>query len=329
MAQFKIYSWNDSGAPPLNGMSGSLCRILSASLVAGYGDKAPAGWLCPFSASNVMVFQQPSGSGFCLRLDDRGSSPLGLSFGWYGGTTEARATGYEAMTSIDTGSGQFPISTQITYGSGSVNIRKCFSTTNFLTASQAWHIIADDRTFYMIMQSIAGTANYTGWMFGDIYSFQDPDPYKCIIIGRVVESTQGTYNGLDTFSGELGTANVVGHYMARSYTGLGASYPVGKHGNCAMAGDTGAALYGELNFPNPQDGAFWLSPVLVTEGDAIRGKLRGFWQYLHEDSAGISGDNITLSGSGNLSNKTFRMFISSSTYNHFVFETSDTVDTNP
>ena len=102
--QFTIYRNTDLGAPILNGLTGSLCNLLSASLVAGYGNQSGSGWLMPYTGSSTgsvpgkAVFQQKSGNQMFLRVDDTGL------FNPAQGTQEAFIRGYETMTNVDTGS---------------------------------------------------------------------------------------------------------------------------------------------------------------------------------------------------------------------------------
>lgn len=74
MAQFTIYTSSDTDAPVLNGTSGSMCGVLNACLVSGYGSKIAAGWTAPYSESNKIVFRQGGGNQFYVRIEDSGSA---------------------------------------------------------------------------------------------------------------------------------------------------------------------------------------------------------------------------------------------------------------
>src|SRR5574337_1832659 len=92
---------------------------------------APAGWTKPFSGTNLAAYKgDVTGTGCLLRVDDTGG-------------TVGRVVGYESMTDVNTGSGPFPTSTQIS-GGGSLGK----SSTADATA-RPWMIFADDRTFYI------------------------------------------------------------------------------------------------------------------------------------------------------------------------------------
>ena len=310
---FTIYRYTDNNAPQLTGLTSSFNTILSASLVTGYGTMPAAGWTASFSSSTKMVFQQGSGSAkMFLRSDDSG---YGINAS-YGGTREVRMTGYENMISVDSGSNPFPTNVQQSSGTGagtaSVMLRK--SNTNDAT-TRPWILFADSRTFYFFNQSGDNTNNYYGFGFGDIYSFTGSanDAYRCMIMGRIGETTspsneyQLEYTTATSAVG--GMAAVGGHFIVRSYSQSGTSVNFGMHGDGGKQTNN-ITFYGNIPYPNPSDGAYWLAPAWITEPstNTIRGQMRGFWIWLHTSATStyVQADGSTFSGSGDLAGKIFQ-----------------------
>jgi len=328
MAQFTIYKSSDASSPILYGTTGSLLVVLDACLVNGYGTKPAAGWLKPIvnatgNGSPIYgCYQQPTGSGLTLFIND--NSPNQSALG-----TEAWATGWESLSNLGvspntngTGSGQFPTPAQ-SLTSGHVVIRK--SATNDSSSVRQWIVAADSSSFYMFMSTGDTATMYYDFAFGDIYSFNTTaDSYKCIIIGRNTENTSTvTDDGLDAFTA-LNTPTI-GNYMARSFTGLGTSVQVGKHGD----GVKGSSyFYGSILYPNPSDSALYLSPIWVVEPSSptIRGQLRGLYQPLHASTNFTDGQII--SGSLDYNGKMFEVIRESPNAGAFVIEISNTLLTN-
>src|SRR5574337_1555206 len=90
-----VYRSSDASAPVLTGQAGSLITVLDACLISGYGSKSPAGWVKPYSGTNLAAYRAATGNQFYFRVDDSG-------------TVEARISGYETMSDVNTGTGQFP-----------------------------------------------------------------------------------------------------------------------------------------------------------------------------------------------------------------------------
>ena len=90
-------------------------------------------------------------------------------------------------------------------------------------------------------------------------------------------------------------------------------------------------LAGLANYPNPMDGGVYLSQIWVHEpytNPIIRGRLRGFWHFLHPVACQIT-DGDTWSGTGALAGKTFMAIKPTAAgTGMFVMETSNTWETN-
>lgn len=330
MAQFTVYRSSDFGAPVLFSATGSVLTVLDACLVNGYGNQPAAGWFKPIANSGSVAntssygcYQQPTGSGFYLFINDNAPNQSALF-------REAWATGWENLVSLSSsittsngsGSGQFPLPNQ-SLVTGHVVIRK--SSGSEPTSSRQWVVAADSSSFYLFIATNDTGGMYYGFAFGDIYSYKNPiDSYKCIIIGRLAENTAAAVSdGFDTFTSlNLPT---VGNYMPRSYVGTGTSIQIEKHGD----GVKGTTYFsGSIPFPNGTDAALYLSPIWVVEpsGSVIRGQLRGLYQPLHSSANFVDGQ--TFSGSLDYTGKTFQVIKTSPNNGMFVIETSNTLATN-
>jgi hypothetical protein len=318
------YRSTDASAPVLTGSVGTLLTVLDAVLVNGYGALSAAGWAKPFSNSgNIGCYKNSAvdGTGFCLNVNDAGPGA--------GGAREARITGFQTMSALSTGTGQFPTQGQLAIGIGALVCRK--STTADTTA-RAWTIIADDTVFHLFIETgdtVSPTATYAV-TFGDIFAAKTSDPYRCAILGRNFENTNAPNADpmaiLLTPSIAWFSSTIAGHYMAAHWTGVGGSIAVGKHVDqtkqCALIGQattgtSGATLgatlatngsgigrnnFSGLPYPNGPDGGLYLSPVWLHHTNCIRGYFKGLWAPLHDRPFN---HNDTISGSGNLAGKSF------------------------
>jgi hypothetical protein len=336
-SQFRIYSSDDAGAPALNGLSGSLIDVLDGCLINGYGTKTPVGWLKPLPndpTQDLACYQQPSGSGFTLFVND--ACPLSAS---NAETREAWCTGYETLVGLTgsvagTGYGQFPYTGQAGLSaaltSGSVVVRKSATKTE---VARSWVMFADAYTFYLFMLAGDSANQYTTLWFGDIFSFKSTnDAYKCIIVGRVTPNTPNASVTIETSDliMQPNEANYP-HYMARTWGGGGRSIRVVK------LGDAGKVTFGNANYasmaglvtgPNPVDGSVFISPLWVCECDniSIRGRLRGLFFPCHP--LANFGDGQVISGTGETSGKTFQIVQAGGNNGQWAVEISDTVETN-
>jgi len=331
-SQFTFYYSSDAGATGsyvINGQTGSLLNVLNKCLVEGYAGKPAAGWTKPFpDTASVGCFMQGSAldgaNNACLHVHDGGpGAGVGI---------EARITGWDNIVSVFngavSGSGQFPLLYQIAIGSGALVVRKSI---NASALARPWIVAADSRSVYMFIQTGDSVGVYYSWMFGDIYSYKSPsvgiDTNRQVIIGRYSENTSdvNTYARLDKTS-LIGTVNA-GHFASRTFSGLGPSITLSKHGDWSKAaGSTG--LVGIVPFPNGPDSATYLSRVWVGENlsSMLRGHMRGFWFWCHP--AANATDLQPITGSGTLAGRTFLTIKSSEAAGVYVMETSNTIETN-
>jgi hypothetical protein len=303
---------------------GSLVQLLRKCLVTGYGSGAQAsgaGWSQPYNGTSKGVFQQGGGNGRCIRVLDDGSATAGAR--------EAKMTGYGAMSDVDTGTDQFPSSSQ---NSGVLYCRKSDTADS---TQRSWVLYADDKTFYLFVYTGFSTAYYAGFMFGDFVSYVDGDTWNTIIIGRVTSAATDAVTNELLDQVQIGSGSAVsGHYMPRGYNQLGTSITCSKMG--AFFTTTGSlqamASQGLLPFPNPSDGKVWITRLYIvdtstTPTGSIRGYLRGLWDIQH---AGVNTPlEYSVNGSGALTGRIFKILglrTGNSANGRYVVETSDTWD---
>lgn len=359
----RVYRSTDAGAPVLTGQVGSLVALLDACLVNGYGAGAhpAAGWTKPLAAANKGAYLQNTAAsnnpaGMLLYVDDTGPGA--------GAAREARICGFETMSAITpTGTGQFPTAAQSLIGTGMLVVRK--SATADATARQ-WTLIANGQTLYLFTETGDATAPFAacGIMFGDLKAFKANDQYAVMIMARQVENS-GSQQA-DPFHA-LGLSNaptmttlntsLPGHYMARTWTGLGSSVKVTKlpPNYLSIVSSSGFSIVGQyvsetsVQFsttnaanvamgrnamstqwptPNGPDGSIELEPVYIGHSWARRGYLPGLWYTLMDRPFGHN-DTFTVAA-GPLNGKSFlaqmiQAYIASSgDQGQAIIETSDT-----
>jgi hypothetical protein len=272
---------------------------------------APAGWSSPFMGTNKAVYRMGGGNQRFLRVDDAG-------------TTQARVVGYEAMTTVDVGTGDFPTSVQF---SGGLYINKSSVAD---TSTRQWVAMANDRLLHLWINAGPSVGLICGHQcFGDSKSFAGGDQFNTLLIAQTSYSASavGAFQAMVTAQG-YGTA-LAGHYMARGYTQTGGAVPVGKHADAAKMASLTAMLGGAgLPYPNAADGGLYLSPLFIHEAGAIRGIIPGVWAPLH---ARPFGHMDTINGSGVLADKVFLALNAEGssaavTAGQLLYETSNTWD---
>lgn len=322
---FTIYRSTDASAPVLTGQVGTLVSLLDACLVTGYGSQLGAGWTKPFTGTNKAAFRQAGDCQHYLRIQDDGPGA--------GGAREARITGYESMSDVDTGTNPYPTAAQ---GVGGIAMVVCRKSSTADGVARPWIVVADQFTFYLLVQSGDTADTYFSIHFGEFFAFQTNNIYRNLIIGRTSENSGAT--SAEKFGSQDIAINAAtpGHFIARGHTWTVGSVAIGKHGDTDKLGASAACMIGEVPFTNPEDGAVYLSPVWLHDPTTIPiqgviGRLRGFWHFCH--AVGSVNNQQTIIGDGELTGKTFlfvRNIIGSQSPTACVatFETSNTLETN-
>lgn len=216
---------------------------------------APAGWEEVFSGTNKSVFRHTdvTGARFYLRVDD--------SNGLF-----ARVRGYETMSDIDTGTGMFPLNSQI---SGGWYWHKAASS----NATAIPYLLAADAK--QVLQAIAyGVSDDAAYAMTGVFGFGEGvhlnpagDAFATVLSGSGSSNANLYYGAL---SGAISDSNGSsgGAVFARGWQGLGGSIfarPVPEGGgSTAFSGadnTLGAA-------PSPIDGSVKMVRMLLKEQGA-------------------------------------------------------------
>lgn len=270
---------------------------------------AGSGWTKPFAdGTYVAAYKQPAGSnGFYLRVDDNSSA------------TVARAQAYETMSNVSSGLTPFPTSAQL---AGGVHIVKSDAASS---ATRPWMLVCNGPFFALFIahDNSATWTNGNGTAFGDIKTYKagGADPYGTVIIGNTT-SSYGS-NCIQTLSASIDSP-ASGHWIARSYSGIGGSIAVGKTSDYAKSRGASTTGTNGIPYPSAVDGGLYVTPLWVSEltpTNAPRGELPGLWNPLH--ARPLANGDIWTPSSGSLVGKTFEAVNLYSNGQIFV-ETSDT-----
>ena len=248
---------------------------------------APAGWTKAFSSGSVAAYKSASveGTGCYLWVDDAG-------------TTTARVRGFEAMSSVSTGSGLFPSAAQFAGG-------LWWSKSNAASSTAVpWRIYADDRGFYFFVQNIAPGGECQANYFGDILSLKSGDPYACVLRGNVSDKSAAAGG---TFGDDLifadGAQAYDGLYVARAANTLGGAVRVSSAPVMAL-GVAASHITGSVGFayPAPVDNGLMLTPVLLHGAQGPRGYLPGLRYSPQAVNTSFSTGDV-VAGSGDMAGK--------------------------
>ncbi|WPG35294.1 hypothetical protein [Variovorax sp. EBFNA2] len=263
---------------------------------------APLGLLKAFTGAGKAVYKStaPSATGFCLRVDDTG-------------TTSARVVAYESMTDVDTGTNAFPTAAQV---SGGMFWNK--SATAGSTAIP-WEILGDERGFYFMKAvRVPASSTYLGrdcnW-FGDINNIKSADAYACVLVGStsLTDDAGGNIGWLASPS----QAAVTPSYVARSLTQIGTSArgyrtaaiaPSASATSNVFSGGTVDACFG--TYPAAADLSARTTPIMFSENPGVtatdsqlRGLFPGAYSSLLRIPGGTFSARDTIDATGDMAGK--------------------------
>lgn len=245
---------------------------------------APAGWLSPFTDTNIAVYQSAAAEStkMYMRIDDTG-------------TTAFRLRGYEVMTGASTGSGLFPVDAQISGGGW------CNKSSEANATPVKWTLVADARGGYLSVSgysaTFAGTETGRTVFFGDFRPFRTGgDPYA-FVLGC---GTSGDYS---TTPGTCDQDAAASQFAPRAYHGLGTSF---AHASTPESGSTNVsgqdATFGK--FPSEVDGGLMLSRRFVGAGNqAPRGVFPGLYTVPQSEVGKVYAPRSLQSGAGPLAGR--------------------------
>lgn len=221
---------------------------------------APVGdWEKAFSGTNKAAYRSThaDATGLLLRVDD--------SVGVY-----ANVRGYETMSDIDTGTGEFP-----TVAQKATAVWNKANTAN--STALSWVVTADAMFFYLTMRPVIGSGSNANLhcIFGDINSYKASDQYHAIII--VSDSTTATSSFNQNRLNGLITSDLDYVSCARSYTQTGSAISCMFKAPVATSGFSLDAFL--PSYPSPLDNSLVLSDFKIIQEPTtrnIRGNLPGF-----------------------------------------------------
>ncbi len=254
---------------------------------------APVGqWEKKYSGTNKAVYRStdPQASGFCLRVDDTG-------------TTSARVRGFESMTDVDTGTGLFPTDAQISGGG------YWWKSSAANATAVRYDLIADARTVLVAMGAgSSSNAMYTASPirgFGDMLALAPGGDGFAVALSCGAGASYVSHFYLGAFNSASSGADAI--YMARPPSGLGGSQPNNSLtyvGNNTSSGASGAdPTLGA--FPSSVDGQLKYSRRYTHAGDGStpRADVPG---VLHVPQSGVLGavqPRDILAGTGDMAGR--------------------------
>ena len=241
-----------------------------------------AGWTMPFTGTDLAVFKQGAGSnGLYLDVDDTV-------------TNSAKVRGYETMSGVGVGLGQFP---------STVQDANCYWPKG-ATGSE-WIVIADES--FVMLWTPENTTTYTtagAWFFGDYREVSGVNAFGTLL----VSSTNGSnaFYSLSSLDAHA-DSTVYGRAIARDYTQLGSSRKVAIVGNYSLGSSLGAAGAGGMDYPEPLTGNVYMQELGVMQNGAasnLVGHVDGAFAMLHYLPFGNSSISY-FAGSGDFAGDEF------------------------
>ena len=222
---------------------------------------APAGWQELFAGTltNVLAVK-PSvveATGCALRVDDTG-------------TTNARVRAFESMSDISTGSGPFPLASQVSGGlwwpkSGTAD-----------GVARPWWLFADERGFYLALAPQGGDRFTLVWA-GDVASLKSGDAYGHLLTGNQADQKAAT-TVPDGCCGYSHRSARGGAYLARAHTAVGQALAAqrigGHHNGTAADAYAGTAGYAWGTYPNGSNNGLLVGALEIC-ALSVRGALPG------------------------------------------------------
>lgn len=245
---------------------------------------APVGWQKVYSAANKAVYRSTDvqGARHYLRVDETGTANL------------ARVRGYEAMTTVDAGTGLYPTNTQINGGG-------YWSKSIQADSTPVMYDLSADSRFFKLRICPASFRDPTIYDAGCFRGFGDPvvlspsgDVFASCLSCSNSNDPLGLYGGFDQGNGW--------QYAARAFTGTGTAVALNNMPFVGSSYYHSGADPTMGNHPSPVDGVLRLSQRYLFEANgAPRAVVPGL---LHVPHTGLPSPSIQprdyISGTGPL-----------------------------
>ncbi|MGL6290143.1 MAG: hypothetical protein ACRC2H_05610 [Silanimonas sp.] len=283
-------------------------------------DVAPLGWTKPFSGTNIAAYRGPVGSArHFLRVDDTNGQ-------------FAAVRGFEAMTDINTGTGQFPTTVQ---AAGGLFWNKSSAAG---TAVRRWTLVSDGRTIYLLIYQTADdptSTNISNHIFGDIRSYRPGDVFNTLLTGSGNSTTSSTITASSGFPGNcfsdspynISTTMRYGRFMPRDHFQEGSAIQpvfIAPPGHAVTTSTNNSNTFGNglVPFPNPANGALFASRILLSTPSVVRGELPGVFAPFHTRPYD---DAFAFDGTGDFAGlRLYHQFLNSgSTFGCLLFNLTD------
>ena len=246
---------------------------------------APLGWLKAFSGTNKAAYKvdatkYPQSTGCLARFDDNVSN------------YNTRLAGFESMTTVDAGTGQFPTDGQMSSGLWLLRTENASTTTY-----RPWFLVGDGRIFYIGVNHYTDSPTYCGpsWAaFGEYKSVTANDPFNFVVAGNYPADQTPSQDQSYTF---CNASRQDYQFIARSYDGLSGSARFTSRSWPATYGGSGEAS-APLAYPNGPNNGLYLSPLDILEvppsgGYHLRGTYPGVLMIPHRVTKRIVPDRQT------------------------------------
>lgn len=227
---------------------------------------AGAGWAKPYSGTNKAVYRAPQGNRFYLRVLDDGSDGTN-------GARVANIRGYESMTAVDTGTGDFPTVAQLSTG-----LFASKSSTADATA-RPWIILADEKRVIVLNAYHSSlTEAYNHFCFGDLVGSAAGDSYDTLIFGPTTSANavNSTVGGTIGYGVLLYTAMNTGLYAPRAVSGSGTSAQQFVSFYCGYTGGSGSTALPAPTGP----GEIYADAAQICDGTTNVAAPRGYFPGL-------------------------------------------------
>jgi len=256
---------------------------------------APLGWTKEFSGTNLAAYRQGGGNMMYFRVDDTA-------------TYDAKVRGYEAMTGVSAGTGEFPTTSLRSTG-------YYMSKRGSSSGTSQWFVAGNDRLAYFGIAANASYMFYQMCVWGDLKGLTgEIDPYGTLISGSGSAYSSYSYVNHPWYRNNS-TAYMA---VARAASGIGGSYEI--NGGALSYGYSVGVSGGLTGFdyPEPNSGGLFLSSPSVALAYGSNGNIRGefpgaVWVNNNVERYDIGGDDTfsffrTPTGPGPLADKTLLGF---------------------
>lgn len=249
---------------------------------------APAGWAKVFASALTAAFRSADGTGQYYRITDDSATT--------GYANIIHLCGFESMTGIATGSGQFPATAQ---NSGRVFWPK----SNAANATpRQWCVVASSRFVYVgiNLDNSSGPRLNTWLAFGSIVSNKAGDPYRGFVAGHDGVDGGNTIANSSVFWNAAWTSNF--RFMARDFSGVGGACRVGMQLPATNLNTDVSSGHGPYMYPDFVTGGIRCGEINIVHSTydptILRGRLPGVLAPMHRVDAfipdGTVFDNIDL-----------------------------------